>query len=262
MATETELDEKSRSILAEGRRIFQAATESQITLRLMGAAAIATHSPHFSYLLAKSGRKLTDLDFMGISKDYDRVRKLMEPLGYESLKAGITLSVSTVGERSVYVSSTRDIKVDVFFDRLKMCHTIDFRKRLSADAMTISLADILLEKMQIVRINDKDLIDTVVMLSEHEVGNDDNEKVNVEYISNLLAQDWGFYYTATMNLKKVKERTVKFQALTEENRNIVCKRVDAILQAIETKPKSSSWKIRARIGTRKKWYEDVEEVVR
>ena len=64
-------------------------------------------------------------------------------------------------------------------------------------------------------------------MSEHEVGNDDNEKVNVEYISNLLAQDWGFYYTATMNLKKVKERTVKYQAITEENRDIVCKRVDA-----------------------------------
>lgn len=262
MSTGTELDEVSKEILTEGKRIFQAATENEITLRLMGAAAIATHSPHFSYLLSRSSRKLTDLDFMAISKDYDRVKKLMEPLGYESMKAGITLSVSTVGERSVYVNSSKNIKVDVFFDRLKMCHTIDFRKRLNADTMTISLADILLEKMQIVRINEKDIIDTVVMLSEHDVGNDDNEKVNVEYISNLLAKDWGFYYTATMNLNKVKERTAKYQTLTEENREIARKRVDAILHAIEAKPKSSSWKMRARIGTRKKWYEDVEEVIR
>jgi hypothetical protein len=256
------LDENSNLILSEGRKIVDAAQEKQLTLRLMGAAAIATHSPKFRYLLGAAGRRLTDLDFMGHSKDFERVKQFMETLGYKNMRAGFMLAAASVGERSIYVNPTQDLKVDVFFDQLRMSHTIDFRKRLNADRFTISLADLLLEKMQIVHINEKDLIDTIVLLCEHEVGSKDEETINADYISSLLAQDWGFYYTATQNLNKVKERTTKYPSLTEENRAIVLKKVEAILQAIESKPKSSSWKIRARIGTRKKWYEDVEEVVR
>jgi len=258
----TELDETSKTILTEAKRIHEVATEKQVTLRLMGAAAIATHSPRFAYLLKEAGRKLTDLDFMGNSKDFGRVKQLMESLGYQTIRAGFMLAATSVGERSIYVHTAKNIKVDVFFDQLKMSHTINFRKRLNADPITISLADILLEKIQIVKINEKDIIDTIVLLSEHDIGNSDNETVNADYISSLLSQDWGFYYTATTNLNKIKERLLKYPSLSEENVENVRKKVDGLLQAIESRPKSSSWRLRARIGTRKKWYEDVEEVVR
>lgn len=257
-----ELDETSMTILGEGKRILDAATEKQITIRLMGASAIVTHSPHYAYLLKEVGRKLTDLDFMGNSKDFDKVRQLMQSLGYQTMRTGMMLASTSVGERSIYDHPTRHIHVDVFFDKLKMCHTIDFRKRLNADPITISLADILLEKMQIVRINEKDILDTIVLLSEHELGNHDTDTVNADYISRLLSENWGFYYTTTMNLNKIKERLPKYPRLSEENIENVRTKVDGLLQAIESRPKSSSWKIRARIGTRKQWYEEVEEIVR
>ena len=260
MSTPIELDENSTTILAEGRRILNAAAQNHVNIRWMGAGAIATHSPRFRYLLKETGRRLTDLDFMGSSKDFDRMQGLLEPLGYQPMRwVG---EAYTVGERSIYVHGTTGIKIDIFFDQLKMCHTIDFRKRLDADPLTISLADLLLEKMQIVRINEKDIIDTIVLLSEHDIGKNDNETINVDYISNLLSQDWGFYYTVTTNLNKIKDYPSKYPGLAPENMENVRGKVDEILQAIETRPKSSSWKFRARIGTRKKWYVDVEEMIR
>ena len=250
------------TILAEGKRIVEAASGQQIMLRLMGASAVATHSPRYTYLLKGAGRRLTDLDFMGNSKDFEKTGKLMQSLGYRTMRTGMMLASTSVGERSIFDHPTRHIHVDVFFDKLKMCHTIDFRKRLSADPITISLADIVLEKMQIVRINEKDILDTIVLLSEHELGNNDNDMVNTDYIASLLAADWGFYYTTTMNLNKIKELLPKYPQLNEENVKNVSAKIDGLLQAIENKPKSSSWKFRAKIGTRKQWYDDVEEIVR
>jgi hypothetical protein len=249
-------------ILGEAKRILNAAAEKNVVMRLMGASAIATHSPRFRYLLKEAGRKLTDLDFMGNSKDFDAVRRVMEPLGYQTMRAGFMLSATSVGERSIYVHATNEIKVDAFFDQLRMCHTIDFRRRLNADPVTISLADILLEKMQIVQINEKDLLDSTILLSEHDIGNNDDETVNVDYISSLLSQDWGFYYTVVMNLNKLRDRITKYPFFTQENIENVGKKIDGIRQAIESRPKSSAWKLRARIGTRRKWYVDVEEAIR
>jgi len=79
-----------------------------------------------------------------------------------------------------------------------------FLKRLEIDYPTISLADLLLEKMQIVKLNEKDILDTIVMLREHDVGEGDKETINSDRVSGLLSDDWGFYYTVTTNLGKIK----------------------------------------------------------
>ena len=77
-----------------------------------------------------------------------------------------------------------------------------------------------------------------------------------------MSEDWGFYYTTTMNLNKIKSFLPKYDVLTEEQRSLVTSRIDRLLQAIENSSKSFRWKMRARVGTSKKWYNDVEEVER
>src|SRR5947209_11073668 len=41
---------------------------------------------------------------------------------------------------------------------MQMCHTIDFRSRLNIDKRTVSLADLMLTKLQIVEVNEKDML--------------------------------------------------------------------------------------------------------
>ena len=64
--------------------------------------------------------------------------------------------------------------VDVFYDLLSFSHEVWFRDsvdgdRLELDFPTIPLADIVLEKLQIHRINRKDLVDLFMLLSGHEI---------------------------------------------------------------------------------------------
>jgi len=166
--------------------------------------------------------------------------------------------------RVILENNTNHLKVDIFYDKLEFCHTIDFAKnhRLEVDYPTISVSDLLLEKMQIVNITEKDIIDTSILLLEHEIGNADKDVVNLDYLTKILSQDWGFYYTVTRNLVKVKESLLSNQKIPQTDRTTAAARIDTIVNVMEKSPKSSGWKIRAKVGPSRKWYKDVEEVIR
>jgi hypothetical protein len=148
----------------------------------------------------------------------------------------------------------------VFYDKLDFCHLISWNERLEVDAPTIPLAEMVLEKMQIVKINEKDVIDTIMLLMEHALGNDDAETINIGRIASLCAQDWGLWRTTTMNLAKVKQLALGYPQLSEEQKRHVAAQVDAALARIEKEPKNMAWRLRARVGDRVKWYKDVDEV--
>jgi len=250
---------REKEFIEEATRIVKLGGERGIILRLMGATAVRLHCPKFGYLFREMERSLTDLDFMSYGRCNRFMRKFFTELGYTPNERVIAFYGAS---RHIYHNEEKNWQADVFFDELNMCHKINFRNRLELDYPTITLADILLEKMQIVKINPKDVKDSIIMLREHEVGEIENETVNMRYIADLLASDWGFYYTVTTNLGKLKEFLDEFEALTDEDKKDVATKIDKLLEAIESKPKSLRWRMRAKIGTKRKWYQEVEEVSR
>jgi hypothetical protein len=248
-------------ILGEARRVSDEAKKNGITIRLMGATAIATHCPTYARLFIDKDRHLSDLDFMGYSKEFEKVEQTIRNLGYVQRKLGFAVSASARGRRSIF-DSKRALTIDVFYDKLEMCHTIEFTSRLSLDDPTITLADLLLEKLQIVKINQKDIKDVIVLLREHQIGDTEIETINANYISDLLSREWGFYYTATTNLDKIKRSLSDYAVLADIDRKDISAKIDRLRDVIESKPKSMRWKMRARIGPSSKWYNEVEEVVR
>ncbi|MEM2122784.1 MAG: hypothetical protein QXE79_04020, partial [Candidatus Bathyarchaeia archaeon] len=245
------------AILQEALRIVDAADEKGLVLRVMGAIAIRIHCGEFSRLLKSLQRDITDIDLIGYGKQTKDVLCLLEELGYSSDRR--MRMVAAVLQRYVFQSPGTNLKVDIFFDRLEMCHTIDFKGRLELDYPTITLSDLLLEKTQIVKINEKDIKDAIVLLREHEVGEAGKESIDREYISSLLSKDWGFYYTATTNLKKIQSFLPQFDCLSLEDRIDVENKIHKLREAIEAKEKSLAWKIRAKTGTKKRWYREVED---
>ena len=190
----------------------------------------------------------------------DKTKAFFTQLGYAPRDRFLAIMEEV---RHIYDNTQAGLTADVFFDELSMCHRIDFRNRLVVDYPTISLADILLEKLQIVKISMKDVQDVIILLRGHDVGDDDNDKVNSRYIARLLSDDWGFYYTVTTNLTKILDQFLSaFSGLTEDDRNIVKPRIDRLLTALEDEPKSLKWKMRAKVGPKKIWYQEVEEVER
>jgi hypothetical protein len=241
----------------EASRVVEAAQKKGIVIRVMGATVIRRHCPKFLHLHTALKRELTDIDFMTYSRHKGALIPLFVGLGYvpdERFNAYFGAG------RQQFNDKGHNRVADVFFDRLEMCHTVDFRDRLELDSPTITLADFLLEKMQIVQLNEKDKIDTIVLLREHPIGDMESETINAAYMSKLLAKDWGFYYTVTTNLAKIKDYA-STSLHGDDNRNVAAK-VDELVARIEKEPKTTGWKMRGRIGTKKKWYADIEEVVR
>jgi len=247
-----------------GIQAVERAKEEGIVLRLIGAVAFRAHTLALTDLhsrlarVSASGEEISDLDFVAHRKSRREVDKLFEKLGYIPDRAA-QIFAWVWGERSVYLVPGGKGKADVFFDRLEMCHTINLEDRLETDDLTIPLAELLLEKMQIVQINEKDLKDAAALLVDHDIGSTDTEIINGKYISRILADDWGFWFTATTNLQKLKNYLPKM-VLTPEEQATVETRIEKLLQDIEEEPKTASWEKRAKVGSAKKWYRDVEEI--
>jgi hypothetical protein len=102
-----------------------------------------------------------------------------------------------------------------------------------------------------------------MLFASHPVGEIEQETINGKYIADIMSKDWGFYYTTTMNLGKIRKGLERYKDLfsAQDNQNIQ-DRITRLEQMIESTPKSLKWKARAAIGPRVQWYNDVEEVER
>jgi len=254
-----EIAEHEKIMKAEGERIVAEATKRNLHVRLLGAIAFQAHCPKFNFLAARLNRILSDVDFAAYYSESNHISKMMKELGYEDQPM---ITALYGHRRMIWDNKSNGMHVDIFIDKLEMNHDIEFRNRLEIDPLTISLVDMLLEKMQIVNLEQKDMIDTTMLLREHDVGNAGPETIDAPYIAKRLSDDWGFYYTCTTNLKKVNDKLATYQELKQEDREDVSKKIEKLLKIIEDEPKTMRWKLRARMGPSKKWYRDVEEVRR
>jgi hypothetical protein len=245
-----------RAFEAEGDRLVAAANAEGIALRLLGALAFAKRCPRNAYLQETLNRVYTDIDFAAYGAQVKQIRAL---LARESFVEDELMYVESEGSRMVWNHPGTGLHLDVFLDKLEFCHTVSWNGRLETHDATIPLAEMLLQKMQIVRINEKDIIDTIMLLLEHPLTEDD-VGVNAALVARVCARDWGWWRTLTMNLEKVSQMAASYGALGDDEKRRVAGQVNDALARIEREPKSLGWKMRAKIGDRKKWYRDVGEL--
>jgi hypothetical protein len=165
------------------------------------------------------------------------------------------------GDRQMYFNAPSGRPVDVMVDRLTMCHTLDFRPSFGRLPFTVDSVDVLLSKLQIVELNEKDARDTVHLLAGLPVGEGAPPAIDTGRFGKVLATDWGWWRTVTGNLAKLP-------ALLAENPGLAppAPRCDPLAQArqlleiAEAAPKGVKWKLRANVGDRVRWYELPEEV--
>jgi len=245
--------------IAEAEAIIAEAAVRDLRLRLLGALAVIKQCPGGIWLLEKTNRVLTDLDFMGYDKEIGKVEEMFGDLGYEVLGGrGVTMDV-WIGRRIFHDPSGGRRRVDVFLDRLDFCHPIELKGRLDLDPVTIPLTDILLEKLQIVEINEKDLKDLVVLLLEHPIADGPAGGIDAPYVIELLSKDWGFYYTVSLNLDRIRRYMATIPDLSDAQRAVIEERIDRLWGLIESAPKGMKWKLRAKVGPSRRWYAEVGE---
>jgi len=247
---------------AERTRILDALAQDEnkhVIMRLVGALAFRTHCPQYGYLQDKLGRVFTDIDFASYPRFVRDNRRILTELGYEEDKQVTQLFGD---RRMLFHDPAFDRHIDIFYDVLDFCHPVRFVGRLEMEELTLPLAELLLEKMQIVQINEKDLIDSIMLLREHPVGDIDQEIINATIIARTLGNDWGYWRTVTANLRVLDQTLDEYDGLSAEDRTIVRTRIKELEARIENEPKTLKWKARAQIGEKVKWYKDVEELNR
>jgi hypothetical protein len=250
---------KPEAYLEEGLRLTEDAQKQGIVLRVMGPIALHYYFPEYVELYRRmerlGERVFTDIDFAAYGKHRGKLVPFFEAHGYELEKRAAMISGGT---RMIFFSSNIPM-IDVFFDKLDYNHPIDYRGRLEEHPHCVSLADLMLQKLQIVQINDKDLKDAMLLLLAAPLSDNDGNGINAKYIAKLFSEDWGFHHTGTTNLARIKEATQGVKALSEEQRATIAAKVQAFLKIIEDAPKSGKWKGRAKTGTSKPWYKEVAD---
>lgn len=252
--------EHTDELLREATRIVTESSRSGLTLRVFGGAAVALHSPRGAESFRAANRQIADLDFVCASRNRRGLEGFMSDAGYE---ANATFNAYNGKSRHLYLrrEGRHRWQVDVFFDEVRMCHVVDYRDRLDRDQPTVPLAELLLQKLQIVQLNRKDLLDVAVLLADHPLGHDDGDCINRSVFSAVLGDDWGFYRTVTGNLARMGE-LIRGEQVGFEVPAVVAQRLEEFSELAESSPKSLRWRLRARVGERVRWYEEVEEVVR
>jgi hypothetical protein len=229
--------------------------ESGLQARLLGGLAIWLRCP--SVRTGPYARSYDDMDFAVASRTSSALKDFLEAQGYLPDRFFNGLH----GESRLYYQAPEgQWSIDVAIDELTMSHKLDLRGRLDGLRPTITLADLLLSKLQVWEINRKDLGDALCLLADHPVGDDDSDPdaISRKRIAAVLGADWGFCHTTERNLGTLAQQWADIPVPAASCD--VADQIELLRRTIGKAPKTRGWRMRSRIGERVRWYEVPEEV--
>lgn len=240
--------------MPEALALIEAGRSAGVPIRLVGGLAVRLLCPAFP----PRARKGQDLDLASVSRVRSKLRDLLVERGYEPDKRFNAL----YGHKQLYFRSPQGRTVDVLVDRVEMCHDLPFAERIERMPLTLDVTDVLLSKLQIVELNQKDAHDVVYLLSAFPVrGGDEPGTIALDRIREFIGDDWGWWRTVTGNLARIEGQVAADGAtLIPANAQYdAVAQVKQIEAMAESTPKSLRWKMRAKVGDRKRWYRVPQE---
>lgn len=243
-----------RDIIAEGCRLAEAAAQANLPLRLLGGVAI--HLRIGGAMPALFQRQAKDLDCVVLKGHNRSLKEFFIRAGYEP---NTSFNALHGDRRLVFYDQSFGRQVDVFVQTFEMCHTLPLAERLLLEPLTLPLAELLMTKLQIVRLNQKDVNDMFALLLTYDTGTVDGETVNIARIAKLCGRNWGLYRTFQQNLAILEAATAELD-LSADERALLVRRLTTLRTALEAEPKTLAWKVRSTLGERVRWYQDPEEI--
>lgn len=240
----------------EAKRLLDEVVGRGLQMRLIGGMAIrllAGNQLHPAFV-----REIGDLDFVVTKGDGNAAEDLLTEMGYVGDEQFNALNGA---RRLLFHDPGHDRQIDVFVQNFEMCHALPLAERIDVVPCTLPAAEVLMTKLQIVDLNAKDRADIYALLLSHDVGAEDAGFVNGGRIAELSSRDWGLQHTFELNLDRLRDGLDE-QPLDQGQRVELRRRIDRLGELMDQEPKSRKWKMRARVGDRKRWYEEVEEVDR
>jgi hypothetical protein len=251
------------AVLREADELLAESARRGLVLKLAGSAGVLRHCSRCRRGAAALGREPPgDLDFFAYGKQQRELGRMFADLGYQA-DPSVAFSQEYGIDRQIYLGREAAAKVDVFLDALRMSHTVEFKGRLNGPGPTAGAADLLLAKLQIHELTEKDVKDIGALLAAHPVGGaagadgpGADDQLEAGRVLSLMGRDWGLCHTALTNLATAQQLLAGW-AGTGDTGTAAVAQVDELRRRIELAPKSLRWKARASVGERVRWYEDV-----
>ena len=238
--------------LPEALALARGAAAAGLGLKLLGGLAVRVLCPEYPPRL----RRDQDIDFACLSKERKKIAVYLETSGCEPDRRFNNLS----GHQQMYFTAPSGRPIDVMVDQLTMCHTLDLRPSFGRQPLTIDAIDVLLSKLQIVELNEKDARDIIYMLSALPLGGT-GVSLDTDRYGKLLGADWGWWRTVTGNLAKLPGLIAEKPELVPVNAAYDPReQIQRLSQLAADAPKSVKWRLRSNVGDRVRWYELPEEV--
>jgi len=248
-------EEPHNDVVEEATRVLDAARAEDLQVRLVGGLAVALHAP--GGLHPAVARPYKDIDLVTSKGRSKQAAQFLERVGYEPNRQ---FNATNGHRRLLFYDLPNSRQVDVFVGTFEMCHIVPVADRLEVSALGIPLAELLLTKMQIVELNPKDMTDVLTMLYHHDVADTDaGAAINAQRVAELCAADWGLWRTTKVNTERVR-RAIPQAGLEPAAQRLMLDRLDRLWQRIDAVPKPRAWRLRDRIGDRKRWYQEPDEV--
>lgn len=243
-------------LVTEMNRLVASADSVDLHLRVFGGLAIYVHSQNDTRFFH---RESPDLDFVIPKNERHKLESYFHEMGYSPNKQ---FNILNGAQRQIFFhDQVEERRIDILVGDFEMCHKLPLEGRFDVDSITIPLTDLFLSKAQVVQLNRKDALDIISLLLNNEIGDEESGSIDLQRITHLCGNDWGLYKTTSMNLERVEELlTDKDISLSAEERNLIIGRIRKIQKAFDEMPKSVAWKMRDKVGTRIRWYQEVEEV--
>lgn len=243
-ATDTDLVELTHRLIA-------VAAGGGVALKALGGLGVRLRVPAPEPELARS---FADVDLAAPR----RARRAIEDaFAAAGLQPEREFNAVQGTRRQVWWTPDGSTHVDVFLGEFAMCHRLELDDRLHQDHPALPAADLLLMKLQVVHLTLKDVQDAASLLATHALGDDDAPgSIARGRLTSVLGADWGFYTTVTDNLDRLPDLVAE---LAPASAPAIVERTAELRETIEAAPKSRAFRMRAKLGRRRRWYDVPEE---
>jgi hypothetical protein len=250
-----------KSLADEAQRLLAGADADSLPLGLLGGMGIRLLLGE--RLHPRFQREIGDLDFITTRRAGAAVETMLANHGWEPARR---FNAVNGARRLLFEEPAGARRVDVFVGSFEMCHRLPLSERLSDHGEILPAAELALSKLQIVALNAKDRGDLYALLLACELSDRDRTSgedpaIDVRRVVALTAADWGLHHTLELNLARLGDGLAE-TALPAAPRELLQERIAALADALAQAPKSRAWRLRARVGERKRWFEEPEEIAR
>ncbi len=237
--------------------ILAKAKSNKITLKLLGGIAFWKCCPQNRDLFLLFNRNIKDIDFYSTSEFKSKIETIL--LRDFKLKMDWGLATIPYSLRSVFYNDKNKKVCEINYNKLIYSHEFYVKNNNFENVYDIiPLTDLLVSKLQIHAISEKDVIDVIVLLLEYDFDDVNENYISLRRVSELCYKDWGLEHTIRKNCIIIYKHLSSLQHSVPFDKGKISSKLLEILNKIKRSKKSLKWKIRNHFSEIYDWYNYVE----